>query len=105
METKMENKQAMEIFSSAPVPKAATVIGNVVGAGYYILYFLRGNSILSIHIRDFSVKDKIPGNVLSIGIPASLGSLLMSISQIIVNARMAGSWASFSQRGMLLTMR
>lgn len=68
----------------------ATVIGNVVGAGYYILYFLRGNSILSIHIRDFSVKDKIPGNVLSIGIPASLGSLLMSISQIIVNARMAG---------------
>lgn len=69
---------------------AATVIGNVVGAGYYLLYFLRGNSILSIHIRDFSVKDKIPGNVLSIGIPASLGSLLMSISQIIVNARMAG---------------
>lgn len=28
-------------------------------------------------------------NILSIGIPASLGSLLMSVSQIIVNARMA----------------
>lgn len=68
----------------------ATVIGNVVGAGYYIVYFLRGKSILSIHIRDFSVKDRIPGNVLAIGIPASLGSLLMSISQIIVNAQMAG---------------
>lgn len=49
-----------------------------------------GNSILSIHIQDFSVKDKISGKVLSIGIPASLGFLLMSISQIIVNARMAG---------------
>ena len=68
----------------------ATVIGNVVGAGYYIIYFLRGHSILSIHIRDYSVKDGIPGSVLAIGIPASLGSLLMSISQIIVNARMAG---------------
>lgn len=69
---------------------AATVIGNAVGAGYYIFYFLRGESVLSIHIRDFSVKDRIPGSVLAIGIPASLGSLLMSVSQIIVNARMAG---------------
>lgn len=68
----------------------ATVIGNVAGAGYYIVYFLRGKSILSIHIRDFSMKDRIPGSVLTIGVPASLGSLLMSISQIIVNARMAG---------------
>lgn len=68
----------------------ATVIGNVAGAGYYIVYFLRRKSMLSIHIRDFSMKDKICSNVLAIGIPASLGSLLMSISQIIVNARMAG---------------
>ena len=68
----------------------ATVIGNVVGAGYYILYYLRGQSSLSIHIQDFSVKGQICANVLSIGIPASLGSLLMSVSQIVVNARMAG---------------
>jgi len=38
---------------------AATVIGNIAGAGYYILYFLRGKSSLSIHIRDFSLRDKI----------------------------------------------
>lgn len=31
----------------------ATVIGNVVGAGYYILYFLKGESTLSIRIQDF----------------------------------------------------
>lgn len=68
----------------------ATVIGNIVGAGYYITYFLKGNSMLSIHIRDFSVKEKICSSVLAIGVPASLGSLLMSVSQIIVNARMAG---------------
>lgn len=68
----------------------ATVIGNVVGTGYYILYFLRGKSMLSISIRDFSMKDHICSGVLAIGIPAALGSLLMSISQIIVNAQMAG---------------
>lgn len=67
----------------------ATVIGNVAGAGYYLLYFLRGKSTLSIHPRDFSVKDNVCGGVLSIGIPASLGSLLMSVSQIIMNGQMA----------------
>lgn len=68
----------------------ATVIGNVVGAGYYILYFLRGKSLLSVRMKDFAVRGKVCGGVLAIGIPASLGSLLMSVSQIIVNGRMSG---------------
>lgn len=67
----------------------ATVIGNVVGAGYYIGYFLRGESTLSIKLKDFCVKDKVATSVLSIGIPAALGSLLMSVSSIIMNGQMA----------------
>lgn len=72
----------------------ATVIGNVFGAVYYIVYFLRGKSVLSIHPRDFTVRDKVCTGVLAIGIPASLGSLLMSVSQIILNGQMAhyGIW-------------
>lgn len=66
----------------------ATVIGNVVGAGYYILYFLRGKSVLSIHPKDCALGGGVCSGVLAIGIPASLGSLLMSVSQIIVNALM-----------------
>ena len=50
----------------------ATVIGNVVGAGYYILYFLRGRSTLSVHPRDFRAGDGVCSGVLSISIPASL---------------------------------
>lgn len=68
----------------------ATVIGNIVGAGYYIFYFLRGKSNLSISLRSFTLKDKVCSNVLVIGIPAALGSMLMSISQIIINSQMAG---------------
>lgn len=68
----------------------ATVIGNVVGAGYYIIYFLRGKSMLSISIKDFTVKEKVCKSVLVIGIPASLGSAMMSISQIVMNSQMAG---------------
>lgn len=82
----------------------ATVIGNVVGAGYYILYFLRGKSSLSIHIRDCSVRDGICTGVLSIGIPASLGSLLMSVSQIIVNAQMA-NYDDMALAGMGVAMK
>ena len=82
----------------------ATVIGNIAGAGYYMLYFLQGKSALSIHIRDFSLKDQICTGVLSIGIPASLGSLLMSVSQIIVNARMAG-YGDMALAGMGVAMK
>lgn len=68
----------------------ATVIGNLAAAAYYILYFIRGKSSLSININDFSIKDKICSGVLIIGIPASLASVMMSISQIIMNGLMAG---------------
>lgn len=67
----------------------ATVIGNVVGATYYIVYFLCGKSMLSISPKDFTVKEKVASGVLAIGVPAALGSLLMSVSGIIMNSQMA----------------
>ncbi len=67
----------------------ATAIGNTFGACYYILYFLQKKSILSIHPRDFMIHNKVCSSILAIGIPASFGSLLMSISQIIMNGQMA----------------
>ena len=67
----------------------ATVIGNAVGAVYYIVYFLRGKSNLSIHPRDFSMSGGVFKGVMAIGIPAALGSALMSVSQVVVNAQMA----------------
>lgn len=67
----------------------ATIIGNVVGAGYYIVYFLKGSSSLSISLKDFSAKEKVASGVLAIGVPAALGNLLMSLSSIIMNSQMA----------------
>ena len=68
----------------------ATVIGNAVAAGYYLLYFRKGKSALSISIRHFSMKDGILSGVLSVGISASLANLLVSLSSIVVNAQLAG---------------
>lgn len=67
----------------------ATVIGNVAGAVYYIFYFLRKKTILSISIKDFSIKEGIMYETLVIGVPAALGSLLMSVSNIVMNGQMA----------------
>lgn len=82
----------------------ATVIGNLAGAVYYIVYYLRGQSVLSISIRDFRAGEGIAAGVLAIGIPASLGSLLMSVSQIIVNALMAG-YGDMALAGMGVAMK
>ena len=67
----------------------ATVIGNVVAAGYYIIYLLKKSMLLSTKLRDFTARDGVCKGVLSIGVPAALGSILMSVSQIIINNRMA----------------
>lgn len=68
----------------------ATSIGNIIGAMYYILYFLLHKSELSIHPRDYAVGGGIAGSVLAIGVPAALTSILMSVSNIVVNGRMSG---------------
>lgn len=67
----------------------ATVIGNVVACLFYLVYFWSGKSALSISPKKFSMKEKICTGVLAIGIPASLGSILMSVSQMVANSRIA----------------
>ena len=67
----------------------ATVIGNVLAVAYYLFYFGKGTSMLSIRPKDYTLGEGVCKNVLIIGIPASLASLLMSISQIVLNGRMA----------------
>lgn len=82
----------------------ATVIGNVVATVYYILYFFKENSILSINIKDFQWKEGVLKEVLKIGIPASLGSLLMSFSQIIINEQMI-TYGNYAVAGVGVSMK
>lgn len=67
----------------------ATAVSNMISAAYYIGYFRCGKSMLSIKLKDFSVKDNIFKGVVSIGVPAALGDILMSVSSIILNGQMA----------------
>lgn len=63
----------------------ATVLGNVATVIYFLVYFLKGKSILSISPKRFTLKNGIFKGVVSVGLPASINSLLMSLSNIIVN--------------------
>lgn len=63
----------------------ATVIGNIVSAVFYIMHFFSKTSILSISPKDYMAKNRIAAGILAIGIPASLNSILMSTSNIVVN--------------------
>lgn len=82
----------------------ATVIGNVFGAGYYISYFLHGKSSLSVRLKDFTLREKVCSSVLAIGVPAALGSMLMSVSQIIINSQMA-EYGDMAIAGMGVAMK
>jgi Na+-driven multidrug efflux pump len=82
----------------------ATVIGNVVGASYYIFYFYKGKSILSIKLKDFSIKNGVLRHVFAIGVPASLGIVLMSISQIVVNG-LISSYGDMAVAAIGVSMR
>lgn len=63
----------------------ATVIGNIITVVYFLTYFLRGKSSLSITPKRFSAKNGIAKNVINVGTPAALNNLLMSISNIVIN--------------------
>lgn len=66
----------------------ATVIGNVLSAVFYLYHMIFGKTMLTINPKKYKAGGKIATGVLAIGIPASLNSMLMSTSNIIVNKLM-----------------
>lgn len=82
----------------------ATLFGELAGAAYYLYYYLTGKSSLSVNICDFTFRDKVPGSVFAIGVPAAPGSLLMSVSQIVMNSRMS-SYGDLAVAGVDVAMK
>lgn len=63
----------------------ATVAGNVFSAVFYMIHLLSKRSILSVHPGNYRAANGIATGVMAIGVPASLNSILMSVSNIIIN--------------------
>lgn len=63
----------------------ATLIGNIVASIYYLHYLTNKKTILSISLKDFTIKNHVLTGVLAIGIPAALNNILMSLANITLN--------------------
>lgn len=63
----------------------ATVIGNLLGLGYYIYHFVKGTTLLRIQPRKIDFNGKIYGEITKIGVPASLNQALMSVAMMTAN--------------------
>lgn len=66
----------------------ATLVSNIIATGYYLVYFARNKSSLSISPKHFGLKG-VCGPVLAIGIPAALGPISMGVSFMFINSLMA----------------
>lgn len=66
----------------------ATVIGNILSAVFYVLHLVSKSSSLTIHPRYYRAGNGIAVGVMAIGVPASLNSILMSTSNVLVNNQM-----------------
>ena len=62
----------------------ATVFSNAVTSVLYI-YYIQKNEHLSLHLKDASFAMPLQKEIISIGIPGSLVTILLSISNIILN--------------------
>lgn len=63
----------------------ATTIGNILASMYYLWYFLKKTKVLSISIKDFSIRQSILTQVCGCGFPTAIFSALMSVSTIVLN--------------------
>lgn len=66
----------------------ATVLGNVVSSTFYITHLLSKKSMLSISPKKYQARNHVAMGVFAIGIPASLNSILLSVSNIFINSLM-----------------
>lgn len=66
----------------------ATVLGNIASSVFYIAHLLSKKSLLSIHPKEYKVGGNVAAGVFAIGIPASLNSILLSVSNIFINSLM-----------------
>jgi putative MATE family efflux protein len=63
----------------------ATVIGNAVGLLYFIIFYLRGKSIVKFKLSNIYPQKDILKEIFAIGMPSSVSQLLMGVAAMVCN--------------------
>ena len=88
-----------------------TVIANTLSSAYLIYFALSKKSMLSLSIKQFTLKGGIARQALLLGLPTALGVAIMSVSGVVSN-HVIGSYGEFAvaasgvsgKLGMLIAM-
>ena len=67
-----------------------TTIGNIAGFSYYMWFYRQKRSIVSISIKHFSTSGNVYADIFKIGIPASVGMILLSMGFALANVFAVG---------------
>lgn len=113
----MDNQKSMEVFSKAPVPQAVfkNALPAMAAMLMVIVYnladtFFIGQTHDALQVAAVSLATPVflmfmaVGTAFGIGVPAALGSMLMSVSQIIINSQMA-EYSDMAIAGMGVAMK
>ena len=70
----------------------ATMLSNLIAMGYFLgfLYHIRKNTVITPNPKAFSTKQHIPGEVLSVGLPGFVMTMMSTISNAALNLMAAG---------------
>jgi putative MATE family efflux protein len=82
----------------------ATVIGIVSSVCYAVLYYVKGNSHLSIHIRHFVPNRKMLSEILKIGVPAGIANFAFTLAVVVSNI-IAASYGDYVVAGSGISVR
>lgn len=79
----------------------ATCLSNTAAMVYFLVYLYRHrhHEVLSLSPSDFTVGERIPANVISIGVPAALATSMAMLSNIAANA-LVSEYGSAAVAGM-----
>ena len=79
----------------------ATMLSNFAALGYFLLLIRkkRGSTVLSLHPRHYTLRLRIPMEVLLVGFPSFVMNLMSILSNVVLN-RLVASYASEAIAGM-----
>lgn len=69
----------------------ATMLSNVIAMGYFIvlIHRRRSSSVITLDIRYFTIKQRIPADVLLVGLPSCMMNFMGVLSNITINVLMS----------------
>lgn len=83
---------------------AATVIGNGLSALFYLICYLRRRTILSLTFRGFTMELEILKEIFAIGVPATIGQMLISTAQMTCN-NLAASYGDITVASLGIALK